>query len=71
MAIMMTMNERAAARQADHNQRERQFPLELERREDEREERRAIRESHQMKMKMMMMARIFGSKMSTSKPNTG
>jgi hypothetical protein len=50
MAMMMMMDERALARQADHDQRERQFQLELALREDEREERRAARGSRQMEI---------------------
>jgi hypothetical protein len=66
MALMMMMDERAAARQADRDDRERQFQLELARREDEREERRAEREARNTQMQMLMMARIFG----TANPNS-
>lgn len=60
MAIMLMMDERAAARQADREERERQFQLEQARREEDREERRAERDARHMQMQMMMMAKLFG-----------
>lgn len=62
VAMMLMMNDRVAARQADRDERERQFQLEQARREYEREERRAAREARQREMQMMMFARIFGCK---------
>jgi hypothetical protein len=62
MAVMMMMDERAAARQADREERERQFQIEQARREDDREERRSKREANNMQMQMALMAKLFGGR---------